>query len=395
MTQPENIRSVQFEDSYLPVIDGVVQVVHNYASIMNRHSFSCVVCPKSKPVFPDRSLPYDVFRMPSIRSARWQYAVALPGSMKGLEKLTGPKKPDIIHVHSPFTQRTAALKFGKKLQIPVVTTFHTKYYDDIYQVTGSKRIARAAISNIIRFYNKCDSVWACSEGAARTLHEYGYQGEIFVMPNGTNFVKPADPEAAAKMAADRFGITGDKKNLLFVGTQVWQKNLRLVLDTMFILKAKRPDLRLWVAGTGSEKDAIREYAGKLGLTSEQIRFLGQVDDEALMEGLYLNADLLFFPSVYDTSSIVLREAAVMETPALLAKGSNAADAVIPDVSGFVAEEAPDKMAEKILSVIDDPDYLKKVGTEAARRIPLSWEALIPKVLEKYAEIIEAYQKRRS
>ena len=48
MLKPEEIRSAQFIDTFIPVIDGVVQTVHNYALNMNRRSYSCVVCPKAK-----------------------------------------------------------------------------------------------------------------------------------------------------------------------------------------------------------------------------------------------------------------------------------------------------------------------------------------------------------
>lgn len=391
--KPDTIKSAQFEDSFFPVIDGVVKVVHNYAALMNRISYCCVVCPKPGAPYEDSRLPYDIFRTPSVNSAKWQYSVAWPGSMRGLEKLASDIRPDIIHVHSPFTQRTSALKLAKALNVPVVTTFHTKYYDDIFQITRSRRLTKRAIANIIRFYDQCDSVWACSEGAARTLREYGYRGRITVMPNGTNYVKPEDPERVAERAAKTFQITKKKKNLLFVGTQVWQKNLKLILDTMKLVCRRRKDIRIWIAGSGSDEEAIRKYAAGLGLTKEQVRFLGRVEDEELVAGLYLNADLLFFPSVYDTSSIVLREASVLETASLLTKGSNAADAVIPDVSGFVAEETPEAMAEKLLSVIDDKELLKQVGRKASETIPIPWEELIPRVYEEYARTIEDFREK--
>ena len=163
---------------------------------------------------------------------------------------------------------------------------------------------------------------------------------------------------------------------------------------MQILCKQRKDIQIWIAGTGSDKDAIKKYSAQLGLGPKEVHFLGRVDDEETIAGLYLNTDLFFFPSVYDTSSIVLREASVMEIPSLLVKGSNAADVVTPDVNGFIAEENPKAMADKILSVIDNAEFLKQTGKRASETIPIPWENLMPKVYEEYARIIEEYQKKK-
>lgn len=392
MSDPNQIRSAQFVDSFFPVIDGVVQVVHNYTSIMNEQSYSCVVCPKSLGNFDDTTLGYDVIRTPSLRLPAWQYPFALPMENRAVKELRNRANIDIIHIHSPFNQKNIAFKLAKQLNIPTVTTFHTKYYDDALRITGSKIIARWVISVIIDFYNKCDSVWACSQGAAETLREYGYDGEITVMVNGTDFVKPEDTSGLAAKAADMFGIDTTKKNLFFVGTHVWQKNIKLILDTVKILCSERSDIRLNMVGTGYDEKDIKKYAQELGLSDAEILFMGKVEDHGMLSGALLNADLLFFPSVYDTSALVLQESSMLEVPALLVKGSNAASVVTPDINGFVAEESAEAMAKKINSVIDDAGLLKKIGENAEKTIPRPWRQLVPEVLEKYSEVIEKYKK---
>jgi len=391
MPRPEEIRSAQFVDSYFPVVDGVMRVVHNYASLMNKVSYSCVVAPKAARPFDDASLPYDVFRTPALCLNAWQYSVALPGDLRTSRRLASEARPDIIHVHSPFTQRGCAVRLAKELHIPLVATFHTKYYDDIYRITRNAAFSRAVVSNIVSFYSRCDSVWACSATTAETLHEYGYKGDIVIMNNGTDFRMPEDPAKAAEFAAAEYGIDLSSINLLFVGTQVWQKNLRLVMDTMKLVCEKQNSIHLWVAGSGYDSEAIISYARSLGLGEDTVHFLGRVDDHDLLSGLFLNADLLFFPSVYDNSPLVVREAAALGTPSLLTKGSNSADIIDPDINGFIAEENPQAMCEKILSVADSKDLLATAGRNARNTIPVSWESLIPSVYEEYSRIIESYR----
>ena len=45
--------------------------------------------------------------------------------------------------------------------------------------------------------------------------------------------------------------------------------------------------------------------------NERTRYTGHITDEADLFGLYENADLFVFPSLYDTSGMVVREAAAM------------------------------------------------------------------------------------
>lgn len=90
MMNKEDIRVAMFEDSYFPVIDGAVKVVHNCATILNKESYCCVVCPKPGQPFDDSVLPYVVFRTPAVNSSKWQYSVALPGAGKKTDFLGRP-----------------------------------------------------------------------------------------------------------------------------------------------------------------------------------------------------------------------------------------------------------------------------------------------------------------
>ena len=389
--KPEDIRSAQFNDTYFPIVDGVVQTVHNYAELMNRQTYSCVVTPKPlKNTFDDSTLSYDVYRTSSLKLPVAEYSIPMPKLDGGVRDFLREKNVDILHFHSPFFEGSFASSFSKKLGIPVVATFHSKYYDDAVHMTGSKTLASLLVKRIVRLYNKCDSVWACSNGTADTLRSYGYSGDIFVMDNGTTFKAPDDPEALKAKAAAEFSIPDDKNVILFVGHQIWHKNLKLVLDTFKMLSDSSDDYRLLIVGNGYDELEIKKYADELDFKNGHVRFLGKVMDRELLMGIYLNSDLLFFPSVYDNSPLVVREAASLGVPSLLTEGSNAAEAVKKDVSGFTAAENKVAMYREILRAFSTEGLLAKVSEGAKRRVAIPWESIIPLVREKYADIIERY-----
>ena len=388
---PKKIRSAQFLDSFYPIVDGVVLAVHNYSELMSRTSYSCVVAPRQLEAFDDSALSYDVFRTGSLKVPIAEYAIPAPKLDNKIKTVLSNRCLDIFHAHSPFMEGTFASSYAKRLGIPCVATFHSKYYDDVINITGSKALARIVTNKIVRFYKSVDSVWTVSDGAATVLRSYGYHGDILVMQNGTTYTQPDNPDELRKKAAGAFALPTDKKILLFVGHQIWHKNLKLILDTFRLLCDREDDYRLVIVGDGYDSEEITDYAKSLNFPHGFVRFLGRINDRELLQGIYLSSDLLFFPSVYDTSGLVVREAASLGVPSLLTEGSNAAEAVQKDISGFTAAENKVAMFREILHIFGTDGLLEKVSAGAQRDVAKTWEMIVPTVQEKYAEIIEEYQ----
>ena len=380
------LHSVQFIDNYFPVIDGVTETVHQYAS----HMHATVVCPAMESHYLDKhDFPYPVLTSATFRVPFSRYASAVPKIDRKLEAEIARTQPDIFHVHSPSLLGKYAAGLGKKLRVPVVATFHSKYYDAIYEFTRSKAISKMMTDRIVELYESCDEVWACSEETGETLKSYGYRKPYFVMPNGTDASFPENPEELKARAAAAFSLPQGKRMLLFVGQQIWYKNQKLILDSFRRLCDRDGGWLLVMAGSGKDEQDIAKYAASLGLTEDQVRFTGLIRDRDLLRGVYLNADLLFFPSVFDNAPLVLREAAVLGVPTLAVEGSNAAGAIRKNENGFTAAATPEAMSAEIIRIFAETD-LKAVGRRAQETIPMPWERLIPMVEERYREIIRKF-----
>ena len=302
------------------------------------------------------------------------------------------EEPAIFHLNSPSLIGEYAAGLGKKTGVPVVATFHSKYYDAILEFTKSRTIAKAVTAKIVRLYEECDEVWACSEETGETLRSYGFSKPYFVMPNGTDTSFPADPQGLKARAAERFRIPQGKRVLLFVGQQIWYKNQRLILDAFRLLCDREDDWLLIMVGTGKDEQEIERYAASMNLSGHVI-FTGQIKDRELLQGVYLNSDLLFFPSVFDNAPLVLREAAVLGVPTLAVEGSNAAGAIRKNENGFTAAATPEDMSGEIRRIFTETD-IRAVGKKARETIPVSWEKLIPMVLDRYRTVIEKYKRDR-
>ncbi len=389
--KPSDIKTAQFIDTYFPLVDGVVNTVHNYATLLNSDAYTCVVTPKGMKDHDDKPLPYDVFRTTTIKASISEYSLPAPKLDRRLRYFLTVKKIDLFHAHSPFTEGGFAQSFSKKLGVPCVATFHSKYYDDVLHMTHSKALARVVTDHIVRFYEKCDSVWSCSESTADTLRSYGYKGDIFVMDNGSSMSCPDNADELKERVATQYQIPSDKKIILFVGHQIWHKNLKLVLDTMKLLSECSDDYRLLIIGDGYDGEKIKKYADSLSFPDGAVRFVGKIMDKEIIMGFYLNAGLLFFPSVYDNSPLVVREAASLGVPSLLVEGSNASEAVRKDITGYTAAENKVAMYREIVKIFSNEEKRKAVSIAARQEIPKTWEQIVSMVQEKYAEILEKYR----
>lgn len=387
MSQPQDLCPVEFIDNYFPVIDGVTETVHEYAKRMN----ALVVCPAMEKCYREKyDFPYELQTARTIRVPFSRYASAVPALDGKLPEKIAEYRPDIFHLHSPSLLGKYAVSLGRKMGIPVVATFHSKIYDAILEFTKSKAIAKMVTNQAVKVYEGCDEVWACSEETGETLRSYGYTKPYFVMPNGTDVSLPENPQELKERAAAKYPVPPGKHVLLFVGQMIWYKNQRLILDAFRQLCDRSDDWYLMMVGSGKDEQDIARSAASLGLTEKQFCMTGLIKDRDLLRGIYLNADLLFFPSVFDNAPLVLREAAVLGVPTLAVEGSNAAGAIRKDFNGYTAAATPEAMSAEIERIFAAGN-IREVGQNARETIPMAWEKVVEMVEERYRRVIEKYK----
>lgn len=373
----------EFSDVFPPELDGVGAVVRAYAEELTRAGDECYyIAPYGVPAQPlaCRTLLYRSVKVP-----REAYSFGLPGADPAFRRALDEIPFQLAHAHSPFTAGHAALHLARSRGIPLVGTFHSKYYDDFLKVTRSAPLARQLTRQVVRFYEQCDAVWAVNHATGDVLRSYGYTGEIQVMENGTNPWTPTQAERDG--ASARFSLTDNAPVLLFVGQINWKKNLRCVL-TAAAQYAQTSPMRLVLVGQGSDESAVRALAESLGIAGRTV-FTGHIADRALLRGLYARADLFLFPSLYDNAPMVVREAAASGTPSIVVRGSCAAESITDGDNGFLCADDPADLCRTIVRALPDA---AAVGRRAQATIPVPWPVLIRSVRAQYRSLIDAAQK---
>ena len=220
-----------FNDSFPPTIDGVANAVKNYAEIITeKYGKAVVVTPKYPNVTDD--YPFEVKRYLSAKvSSKMPYRVGNPFSPLMVRKLR-QEKFDLLHVHCPFCSALLAheITMLDKHHPPTVFTYHTKFDIDIDNFVHNRPINYIGKKLVLKGINYADEVWCVSKGSVESLRTIGYQGDVTIMPNGTDFQKGlSDPKMLYEI--DRmYLIEPDIPILLFCGRMMWYKNIKIILD---------------------------------------------------------------------------------------------------------------------------------------------------------------------
>lgn len=373
-----------FNDCYPPVIDGVSVTVRNYARWLNRKCGDvCVVTPSVPGTVYDEDFPvYDYFSLPI--PMRRPYRMGLPAVDLDFRSRIGRVDFSLVHAHSPFSSGRLAMRLARQQGVPVVATFHSKYRADFERVIPNKAVVDYLVKGIVDFYDRADEVWVPQAGVEETLREYGYRGRVEIVDNGNDFATAGDISPLRAEGRAMLGLPPSVPALLFVGQHIYEKNPHLIIRALARLRDR--SWHMYFVGTGYAADELRRLAVSKGLES-RITFMGMVTDRERLKRCYAAADLFVFPSLYDNAPLVVREAAAMGTPALLAEGSTAAGVLAAGINGFTCRADERSLADRLLFLLARPAMLSAAGSNARKTLARPWSDVADEVYDRYIHII--------
>lgn len=375
-------------DSFAPVIDGVANAVTNYAEIISSRLGSATVV---TPAYPDATddFEFDVvrYRSTGLTKKLCGYRAGYPFSSSALDELAA-EDFDILHTHCPFASAMMARVLREKTNVPLVMTYHTKFDVDIARAfPNMPHIAELVTKFVIKNISSCDEVWTVSHGAGENLRSLGYEGNFIVMENGVDFPQGRADEAAAHALREKYGIPHDKIMFLFVGRMMWYKGIRLILDSLKILKERDIDFRMMFVGDGMDRPEIEKYTEELGLTDKCV-FAGAINDREELRVFYTAGDLFLFPSTYDTNGIVVREAAACGVASLLIEGSCAAEGITDGRTGVLTAADPQDIGKRLEYAASHIAEMRQMGEHAMNEVYISWETSVKRAYDRYFTVID-------
>jgi PEP-CTERM/exosortase A-associated glycosyltransferase len=205
-------------------------------------------------------------------------------------------KPDVLHAHSPALNGLAALRVGRRFNIPVVYEIRAFWEDAAVDHGTAKewglryRLTRALETHVVE---RAAAVTTICEGLRSDLIARGVPlTKITVIPNAVDISKFQFGEQRDAALAGRLGLE-DKQVLGFIGSFYAYEGLNLLLDALPTLCETSPDIHLLLVGGGPQEDSLKQQARQLGL-EDKILFVGRVPHDQV-QAYYDLVDIFVYP----------------------------------------------------------------------------------------------------
>jgi glycosyltransferase involved in cell wall biosynthesis len=223
---------------------------------------------------------------------------------------------DIVHIQTPFVAHYAGVALARKLNVPVIESYHTFFEEYLYHYVPfvprgvMRMLARRVTVSQCKAVNRLISP---SRAMLAALSDYGVRTPIDILPTGLDERQFRLGDGARFRS--KYGIAAGRPTLLYVGRVAHEKNIDFLLNMFAYVLTAVPDVLLIIAGEGPAREHLRAQALRLA-KPEAVRFIGYLDRETELLDCYRAGDLFVFASRTETQGLVLLEAMAQGTPVL-------------------------------------------------------------------------------
>jgi D-inositol-3-phosphate glycosyltransferase len=299
-------------------------------------------------------------------------------------------EPTLLHANY-WLSGQAGVKLKFRLNVPLVTTFHTLA---LVKAAGNdeepeeRSLAERAIvgcSDLV-----CAS---CTVERDQLVHLYGASPErVIEIPLGVHhaFFSPGARSGARQAVAAAIGPVSSGPLMLFVGRLQPLKGAELAIGALAELR--RPDVTLLIVGGPSgrggevEVQRLRELIASRGLGG-QVRFVSP-QPHYLLSTFYRAADVVLVPSRSESFGLVALEAAACGTPVIASAVGGLQTLVDDHLTGWlIPDRNPVAYANRLRLLFADPDLARSMGVAAAARARrYAWSETADRVARAFAEL---------
>lgn len=383
-----------FTNNYLPNPYGVSMSIESFRFELEKRGHTVYIFAPFYKNHIDKNP--NVFRFPSIDfKYKISFPLAIPYSYK-ISRLLDELQIDVIHAQHPNLLGSAAKRWAKKKNVPLVFTWHTLYdkYAHFVPLIPSVWAAKWAINNAVKYANIADQVIVPTKSVKKIIVDWGVKNEnIVAIPTGVDevFLQESDREGVRK----NLRIGSDEIVLLLLCRLTAEKNVQFLMSAVIKVLKKNSQIKFILAGDGHELPILKNMI-TLAQLEKQVIFQGIVD-RITTKNLYSAADVFVYASISETQGMILTEAMTMGLPIVAVSATGAKDIIGNHVTGLLVEENEDAFASAVLKLVRDQN-LRKTFSENAKKIAQeNYTAAIcgEKLLKTYDDAIERKKKNKT
>jgi len=288
--------------------------------------------------------------------------VGLP-CRRRLLQLWRQERPDAIYIATEGPLGWSALNAARRLQIPVVSGFHTNFdqYAESYHLSWSIPFARRGLRY---FHNRCDATLVPTHAQREALEDAGYR-QVSVLARGVDAQRYSPARRDAELRR-QWGAGPHQPVALYVGRLASEKNIELLADSMAAMQRANPSLIQVLVGDGPARKTLSRRL-------PEAIFTGFQKGEALAAH-YASADIFVFPSLSETFGNVVPEAMASGLAVVAFEHAAAKELITDDVDGrLVQPNDRQGFIHAAGELSRQPAVYARLGRQARQRAAtLSW-----------------------
>jgi glycosyltransferase involved in cell wall biosynthesis len=357
-------------DLNYPVINGVASFTRNLARGLAARGHEVLVVAPSQTGkhYKEIDENHVVTRTLSVPFPLYQNIRVSLSPMREMKKIINDFEPDIIHIQMLMWIGQAAMKYGNKVGIPIVSTNHAmpeNLMDNLKLLAPLARPINYMLRDYgRRFHSKADFVTMPTQSAIDMFKI----AEKMTVPmravsNGIDLSRfTTDPAPAG--IYKKYHLPTDVPIVTYVGRTDAEKHI-WVLVRGFDRALKDVKAHLMIVGDGSDAENLRSVVKELGI-GKHVTFTGRVPEEDLAP-LHQVGSIFAMPSPMELQSIATLEAMASGKPVVAVDAGALRELCHNNENGFLCEQDNDEqIGDALVKILQDDALRQKFAAESLK-----------------------------
>lgn len=381
-----------FSDTYFPDINGVVTSLETLRLGLIEKGHEVFVVANHNKLFELEDNDH-LLLLPGVE-LKWTFnnKMSIPYNLKA-EKIIESMQLDIIHVQTEFGIGLLARRMAKKLDIPLIYTYHTTWEDYTHYINPMHiRTIEKGSRTLVAILSKslCKPARFVVTPSLKTkdlLITYGVKQAIKVIPTGLdlNRFKVSESGHSQRQAIkNKYGLKDNELILIFVGRIGEEKGLDILIEALENLGDI--NVKLLIVGGGPKLNDYQELIVDKSM-QDRVIMTDKVPNSEVPY-YYQLADAFVSASMTETQGLTFIEAMASGCPVLGSDPAVLEELVISGETGFLFSGA--QQLESIIRKLNDMsieqlNFLKQRAVQQVR--PFDKEHFVDAIEELYVRAI--------
>lgn len=383
-----------FTDAYEPHISGVTTSIKMLKTALEKmhHEVFIVTAnlDNNKFIYDDKNR---IIYLPGIKTGIYETKLTGIYSKKAM-KIIKNWHLDVIHSQTEFGIGYFSRIVAKKLNLPIVHTYHTLYEDYVHYVTHGhfNNLAKKLAIKITKYYceKKCDELIVPTDKIKDLfINKYNISQPINVIPTGIDIDKFKLTQNIKKEIENikkKYKIKDTDFIIGSVGRIAPEKSFDKLLYNIKEMIKVNTNIKVMLVGGGPDLDNLKELTKKLHL-EDYVIFTDKVNYD-LVPAYFNTFNVIVSFSKTETQGLTIIEGLAASKPTICIEDDSFKAMIEQNYNGYLFKN-DNEFKDYIFKLMNDKKLYKDMSTNARNSTyKYSKEVFASEVLKVYHKAIE-------